>query len=59
LQAGQVEKIERVEARIGNAAVVVVVAPEAAELVEVGTAGGWSQSAELMGVIGFLWYGCH
>ena len=49
MQAGQVEKIERVEARIGNAAVVVVVAPEAAELVGLGTAGGWPQSAELMG----------
>lgn len=49
MQAGEVEKIERIEARFGNAAVVLAVAPEAAaELVEPGTAGGWPQSAELM-----------
>jgi len=49
LQAGEVENIERIEAEFGNAAVVVAVMPEAAELVELGTAGGWPQSAELMG----------
>lgn len=49
MQAGEVEKIERIEARFGNAAVVLAVAPEAAvELVKPGTAGGWTQSAELM-----------
>jgi len=46
---GKVENIEHTEARFGNAAVVLAVAPEAAaELVEPGTAGGWPQSAELM-----------
>ena len=49
MQAGEVENIERIEAEFGNAAVVVAVMPEAAELVELGTAGGWPQSAELMG----------
>ena len=49
MQAGEVENIERIEAGFGNAAVVVAVMPEAAELVGLGTAGGWPQSAELMG----------